>query len=684
MTASVSRATASGVDATSSRRTDIQGLRALAVVLVVGFHVRGWIPGGYIGVDVFFVVSGFVITSMLERQVVRGGSVGIRSFFARRARRLLPMLALTLGVTSLLGVLLLSPLGAASVTAKTGVAAALINANTFLSRQSQDYFALPADANALLHTWSLSVEEQFYLVVPFVVAAVVALRRRGRASGRAVPLALVAVGGLVSFGGFVAASGGGLDALADRLTVASPQALAFYAAPFRAWEFLVGAAAALAVPAARRVPPAARSAAGIVGVVVIIASAVLLSGEQGVTGPVMAVPVLGAAAMLLAGVVPGTPVARVLSVRGVVAVGDLSYGWYLWHWPLIVFVEANSGSTWLVVAAAIGSLGVAQLLKGPVEDRFRHSEAWTGRRAIALAAACIALPVLAGAAALLVDRQLPMEDLAATGERHIDSELCNRRHAEWVSIGDPACRWSADAPRGRIVLIGDSHASMWSEAVIEAGDELGYDVDIATMSGCPMVSGTLQREAGIEDPECQEFIERSVREMAASPPDLVLVGTGSTGVLTTPDGNDWLDAEGRWTDDLDEVAAIWEAGLGRTLSQLGDAGIPVTILHDVPYHEVTTASCGRLLFLLSPSSCASDMSRDDAERQREVGFELEERLAGSPSITTMDPLPWLCDERTCSTYRGGTWMYRDGDHLSVAAAEALAPSLRDELRSRGW
>ncbi len=172
-------------------RADIQGIRGLAVLLVVVFHVRDLVPGGYIGVDVFFVVSGFVITTMLRAQLRSTGSVPIRSFFARRVRRLLPMLALTLTLTSVLGVALLSPLGASAVTSKTAVAAALLNANTFLARQANDYFALPADANALLHTWSLSVEEQFYLVVPFVLLAGTALvgpssrSRRCRSGGSA-------------------------------------------------------------------------------------------------------------------------------------------------------------------------------------------------------------------------------------------------------------------------------------------------------------------------------------------------------------------------------------------------------------------------------------------------------------------------------------------------------------------
>lgn len=666
-------------------RSDIQGLRGLAVLLVVGFHIREWIPGGFIGVDVFFVVSGFVITSLLQSQVRAEGSVRLSSFFARRVRRLLPMLAVTLSLTSLLGVLLLSPLGAAAVTAKTGIAAALLNANTFLSRQSDDYFALVPEANALLHTWSLSVEEQFYLALPLLIVVGLALRRRaGGTMGMGMAAAALAAVAVASFALFVVLSGGGLESLVSALGVSSPQAMAFYFAPARAWEFLVGCLLALGAPQVARLPVPVRAAGGVAGLAAVMFAAIAFSGADGSLGAKMLLPVLGAAAMLAAGTGGTTVVANLMSHRGLVALGDVSYGWYLFHWPLIVFVEANVDAAWLVVVAAVASLALAVVAKRVVEDRFRYDDRWVGPRVVVLAIVCIGVPVAAGAVAVVADRALAIDELEEANLQHIDSEDCNRRFGEQLPIGDPICTWSVPDAQGRIVLIGDSHASMWSEAVIAAGNDLDHDVSIATMSGCPMVGGTVRFHNGEEDHDCQDFIERSLDDIAELQPDLVLIGTGSTGAMTAGADARWLAADGRWVEDPASVEVIWEAGLGQTLDRLVDAGVPTVVLHDVPYHEVTTATCGRLLFLLSPSSCGSTMTLEEADAQRDRSRGVEDRLdERAELVTTVDPVPWLCSDTECSTYLDGTWMYRDGDHLSVAGAESLTTRMRSALVEQG-
>lgn len=670
----------------AARRLDIQGLRALAVVLVVGFHTRGWIPGGYLGVDIFFVVSGFVITSMLMSQHRGAGVAPIRSFFARRARRLLPLLAVTLTATSALGVLLLSPLGASEVTAKTGIAAAVMSANTFLARQSLDYFALPADANALLHTWSLSVEEQFYLLVPFAVATVLLVaRRRERPILRRTVGGIVAVGAAVSFGLYLYAAHGGGARVVQRLGVSSPQALAFYASPSRAWEFLAGAGVAVMAPRFVSLPRIMRSFGSIVAILVIVVCAATFGGGQGASGVAMALPVLATMVLLAAGVGGSTPVGELLSVRPVTAVGDVSYGWYLFHWPLIVFVTANSSSVALVVLAAVVSLGLAFVARSAVEDRFRYGHRWRRRaRTLVLASTCVAVPLLTSGAAVVAGRHLVPSELIRAGERHVDSEHCNRRHSAWVALDDPVCTWKVADPKGAIVLIGDSHASMWSESVIAAGNDLGYDVVVGTMSGCPMVSDTVRWSNGEADVDCQRFIGESIEQIALLRPAMVLIGTGSTGVLTAADGDKWLDPDGRWTNDLDAVARIWETGLASTVERMNAGGTRVALLNDVPYHSVTTATCGRLLFMVSPSRCASEVSRAEVDAQRGVGRGIEERIAVHSELSsTIDPVPWLGDRTSCSTYRDGTWMYRDADHLSVAGSEHLADPLRRALVARG-
>ena len=668
-------------------RADIQGIRGLAVLLVVAFHVRDLVPGGYIGVDVFFVVSGFVITTMLRAQLRSTGSVSIRSFFARRVRRLLPMLALTLTLTSVLGVALLSPLGASAVTSKTAVAAALLNANTFLARQANDYFALPADANALLHTWSLSVEEQFYLVVPFVLLAGTALvgRRAGRGPAlRRVGFVVLGVAGLGSFALFATTLAGRFEGPVTALGFSSPAAVGFYSAPTRAWEFIAGAALAVAAQRVATWPRGVRSALGVVGLVSVVAAAVLFTESSGLSAALMVVPVVGTVLLIASGTGGATAAGGLLGTRPLVVLGDLSYGWYLFHWPLIVFAESNIDSIWAVLAAAVLSLALAGLAKRTIEDRFRYDDRWRGSRVLLLAAVCVAVPVVAGLGSVVADRALSVDDLELAGARHIDSEGCNRRFDEWVSIDDPGCTWAVEDSRGTIVLIGDSHASMWSEATIAAGNELGYDVSIATMSGCPMVGRTVRRADGEGDVECQRFIEQYVAEIAELQPDLVLIGTGSVGVLGVEDGDPWLDRDGEWVNDPESIAQIWERGLGDTLDQLGAADVRVALFNDVPYHQFTTATCGRLRYMIDPAGCSSTRALVDVEADRAPSLAVEGRLdGGSELVSTIDPVPWLCADDECSTYLDGTWMYRDGDHLSVAASTALADRLRAQLVVEG-
>jgi peptidoglycan/LPS O-acetylase OafA/YrhL len=664
----------------AAHRADIQGLRGLAVLLVVGFHVRGWIPGGYLGVDVFFVISGFVITSMLGRQVAGAGSVPIGGFFARRIRRLLPMLAVTLVATPLLGILLLSPLAALGVTARTGAAAALFNANTFLARQPADYFAVPVEENALLHTWSLSVEEQFYLVVPLVVAAALWYRSRGRRPSRtdvALGLGVVLAG---SFAIYAVAAAGGLAGMSQALGVSSPAALAFYSPFTRAWEFLAGAALSLGAHRVARWPRSVRVVMGVVGLLVVVASAVVIGAQQGAEGAATALPVLGTVGVLAAGIGGATTVSALLSHRWLVLLGDVSYGWYLFHWPLIVFAEANLRSTWWVLAAAVASLGLAVLARDAIENRFRYG-GWNGRRLVALTAVCVLAPIVASAAAIATTQLLPVQELTDASRRHVDADRCDRRRVDLMALDDATCTWTVEDPRGRILLLGDSHAGMWSEGVIRAGNDLGYDVSIATMSGCPLVSGTLRRSADGEDARCQEFIERTVSEIERIDPSLVVVGTASTGVLDDPVGvqaDDWLTADGRWTDDPGEVAELWASGLGATVASIAEAGVPMAILHDVPYQQVAPISCTRLLAMLGPSRCVPDLEVEEYLRQRSVGLEIEQQIAAnSPLIHTVDPLAWLCDDERCPAHADGSWRYRDRDHLSVAGVEALADQLRN-------
>lgn len=321
----------SSLGETGSRRLDIQGLRAVAVLMVVAYHAGLPLPGGFVGVDVFFVISGFVITAMLQREWEAHGRIRFGTFYLRRVKRLTPALALMVSVTVLLSTLFLSPLGAQQATAQTAVGAMLIVANAVIARTTGDYFDAPAETNALLHTWSLSVEEQFYLVFPVLLAVSWLFARRLRV--RWVPVAVSA--GVAAFSLAVAVMvSRGLEVEKGEMLVG------FYGPLTRVWEFAAGALLALA-PAVL----AARSrclglAQGVAGAILLVASLALISGDTPFPGLWTLLPVVGTALLIRSGGRGDHVIARGLRSAPMVRVGDLSYSIYLWHWPFIVFAAA--------------------------------------------------------------------------------------------------------------------------------------------------------------------------------------------------------------------------------------------------------------------------------------------------------------------------------------------------------
>ncbi|WP_185747395.1 acyltransferase family protein [Humibacillus xanthopallidus] len=348
------------------RRADIQGLRAVAVLAVIGFHVLGWPQGGYLGVDAFFVVSGFVITGLLLRERERTGRTSLRAFWARRARRILPLALVVIGA-----VLAVAPFTwAAPKVAEVrtdAVWATFFAANWHFAEQSADYFQLGSEPSPLLHYWSLGVEEQFYLAWPLLV--VLALTLAGVAHRARIALAvLAAVVGIPSLVWAV------VQGAADPTT-------AYYSTFTRGWELALGAALAT-LPAAAgsqsryavRLAPAARTVLSWAGLTTLVATCLLLSPATGVPWPAALGATVGTALVLVAGVGAPAPGAVLLTNRVSGYLGDISFGLYLWHFPLVVivpvFLSASRSATAAVVLVATLLLAVIShhLLERPVLD----------------------------------------------------------------------------------------------------------------------------------------------------------------------------------------------------------------------------------------------------------------------------------------------------------------------------
>ncbi len=366
------RSAAPGPTAPTRRRSDIQGLRAIAVLLVIAFHAQLPLPGGFVGVDVFFVISGFVITGMLMREWGAYGRVRLGHFYFRRFLRLTPALALTVTVVALASIVIQSPFGAQQATARTGIGAMLLSANYVIGHAAGDYFAADAATNPLLNTWSLSVEEQFYLAFPALLLLGWILARR-HGGGLRAPLLIVGAIAVSSFTLSLAWSFG--SSLMTQITgyFGGPESFAFYSSLTRAWEFAVGALLALLLTRLAPLRRGARRAVGLVGAAAVVAAAVLVRDSAPFPGLAAVLPVTGTLLLILAGSHGTEGVSRLLSTRPLVFIGDLSYSWYLWHWPLIVFAALLFPNQPLVlVTAAAASFLPALLSYRLVEQPLRR------------------------------------------------------------------------------------------------------------------------------------------------------------------------------------------------------------------------------------------------------------------------------------------------------------------------
>jgi peptidoglycan/LPS O-acetylase OafA/YrhL len=667
------------------RRADIQGLRAIAVLLVVAFHAGLPLPGGFVGVDIFFVISGFVIAAMLLRELQRTGRLQFASFYTRRMRRLLPALALLIVCVAAASALLLSPFGPQQATAKTSLSAALFSANLQLEwvGGGGGYFDLASETNALLHTWSLSVEEQFYVAFPALLAVawrlgawLIPLRSPRRAAA-----AFVLVASAASFALSCHASYGSIAAAR----------FAFYSPVTRGWEFGVGVLLALAAPALCRPSQRLAAALGVAGVVLLGAAAVTISGSTPFPGVASLLPVFGTALILVAGMATNRGVTSVLGMRPAVWVGDVSYGLYLWHWPIIVFAAALwPRHRWVLVAAAVGSLAPTWLSYRFMENRIRFNDRLTGRRMIPLAAVCMAAPV---AACLGLRSAYHRESHTRTVESF---SAAMRAHGEGLSpcsrsmaLGEGAttvCTGSVNPPLGTIVLVGDSNADQFTEPVAQAATELGYDLKVATFPGCPFVD-LVRLSApvgGFDGYGCHRFVTESVAALRKSPPALVIVAMSSSQLVSARDPSSLTDpGSGEIATAPAAKARLLERGLASVLRQLAEARISTLVIHPIPHlgdlaQDWQALACPAVR--IYAHSCGVSVDRAQVERGQRMARDAEHRAVASVrGAASADFTEDLCPADWCASNRNGLWVYRDANHLTVDGALTLTGRFRQLL-----
>lgn len=653
-------------------RADIDGLRAVAVLSVVAYHAHpGAAPGGFVGVDVFFVISGYLIAQIVQADVA-AGRFTLMGFYERRVRRIAPALIAMLVVCTLVFALYFAPFDFKAYAQSVGATLAFAS-NVYFWLKS-GYFDAGAQTKPLLHTWSLAVEEQYYLVFPLLVAA---LYRRGQGARLLPVLSALAVLSL---------------AVAVVQLPLDPRG-AFYLPASRAWELLAGA---LLACAGLQAPPSAakRLALSIGSAGLVLAPVVLYDHEIAFPGLAALPPVLGAVGLIWAGSLPsGTPAPlpnRLLASAPLVGIGRVSYSMYLWHWPVVVgaqylLLRPLRGPWELAVYGAVVAL-LAWASWRYVEQPFRDGALRAWRRPRLFAAAGVSAALLFGVAvAVHVLQGLPgripepaRQYAAAALDVNPRRAACDRPSPERVAAGD-LCRLGLDDEgEPDFLLFGDSFADALAPGFDRVARDTGRRGVSLTYSGCVPFPGAPRNVEA-----CERFVEGSLAYLAARPSirRVVLVARWTSAYHGNRFGPFHADdanvTEGEFTEPgAADNARAFVGGLSQLLGAM--QGRELTVIahipehpHDVPRALMLSAMVGR------PAQVALPQDVHDA-RQAPVRAALQALQRAHP-YTLLDLGGWLCDGTRCDVQRDGTSLYADDDHLSNAGALALQPAWRQAL-----
>lgn len=666
----------------------MQGLRAIAVLLVVLYHFwPGRLPGGYAGVDVFFVISGFLITGHLMRELTSTGTVRLAQFWARRARRLLPASLLVLLFCAIVAASpYLMPVSGLQREISEIVASTFYVENWYLAFTSADYLNHAGDPSMVQHYWSLSLEEQFYVLWPLIMLlaawAGVTFFRGRRRTAVVVTLAAVSAASLL---------------FSVVFTITNP-APAYFVTFTRMWEFGLGAMIAL-VPALRIRHAVGSFVLGWAGILALLYTAFRFDATTAFPGYAALLPALGAAAVIAASNTNRWwyPT-RILSIAPMRFTGDISYSLYLWHWPLIII--APSVPFWgLSIYHRVALLAIcfvlAWLTKRFVEDPARGWRVLTRRPAkVTLWASLAAMALVAGTAGgawainapdyqrgvqqLAELRENPPECFGAasvldgcTNDSLADEILPSPGFAGvdkpadeqcFVQLNDArpvSCTFGSDAPDApTVALIGDSHAFQLLSTFQRIADDNGWRLVTYFKGACPWNETALSTGGAFGD-ACTQWRGEVAGLLAADKPDVVF----TSALATTPYSSAGYDSS--------YDAAV--AGYRAAWSTMTDAGVPVVTVVDNPVWETDPNKC-----LRTRDAASCEGARSDVLTEKDP---LRGAAEGQADVTLLDFTDVYCDDATCYPVVGGADVYRDQDHLTVTFVDSLAPQYTAALKA---
>lgn len=657
-------------DKSLSYRPDIDGLRAIAILLVVAFHVG--LPGfeaGFVGVDIFFVISGFLITGLLLDELRRSDKIDFIGFYCRRVRRLLPAIVAVLIVVSILGLLFLHPYGQQQRLAKSVIASALFVANIYFSITTGGYFETHESDIPLLHFWSLAVEEQFYALWPLTLIFVTALSRRFRVAmpkAVSITIAILALASLTYL--FI-----GLGASSSE---------AYYSTLARAWQLMAGGFLAVTLTPGRIA--ALRAYEGplyAAGAVLLISSLIIIDGPGQYPSWNAVLPTVGCMLFICGGSTDlRSRFGNLLACPPLVNIGKVSFSWYLWHWPLISIAQSYALGTHSVVRnviVALLALGLATLTYHWIEKPFRSARISTGyQRAGVLsfgAASTVVVIFTAGAAGwvarhaedlqpwLQIDQRLQRvryDRPEAQQHCHYDSPFFSMKQRDLCIAGSRA--------NGiRAVLWGDSHANHLYPLVSAFGERNNIGVLQRSFSGCrPMLGGYDYRPENTID-DCKRFHADVLNELAA------LKEEGLEGVIVS----------GYWAGDFEklwvstESRSLVKAYLLKTVTEIADLGLRVLIVTPVPDFHFHPLDC----LARNPGLVCKISYGDWLERTRVARSVLVDVAVSIKNVRTLSLASFFCDKQYCYVERDRTVLYRDKNHITVEAAKNLLSLAEPEL-----
>ncbi|QZY52155.1 acyltransferase family protein [Leucobacter tenebrionis] len=685
-------------------RRDIQGLRTIAVLAVLIYHLAPTaLPGGFVGVDIFFVISGFLITGLLLREIESTGTISLRSFYARRAKRLFPAAALVLAATVGLTLLFLPEPRWGSIGWDV-IASAFFVENWRLAAVSVDYLSQDAAPSPLQHFWSLGVEEQFYFVWPFLLIAIGFFFTRGRHRGsgissrrfRPTVICVLSTVTAVSF------------ALSIVMTAASPDS-AYFVTPTRVWELALGALLAASIGYTEKLSDSLLAFLGWAGIAGIAASLMLIGATVPYPGSAALLPAAATALVIAGGARPSRfGPAGVLGVRPALFVGNISYSLYLWHWPVIVvataMVERISVSLALLLAALsmILAWGCYRFVEKPImKSEILEAEPVRAMQVgltMTMVAALLGMWVVyqdgvnkdqarAAAAATAPASGLDTgDDTDGRPEEIIQGALTLPEPPAGVEPADSFPR-IAPAPVNaaadwhncpstevagtevqscsfgpsdgiQVALVGDSHAKQWIPALEPIAIEHGWRVDVYLHDACPFAAGELRRG--------DDSVYETCMLWNAEVQERLLARSELAAVIAT----NYTHSAGPATGGISGMAQLHSAAW----QQFIEIGVPVIAIRDTPSLKYDVPECvaehgGEL------SKCARPRSEVFDDR----GLALVEAASITPGASLIDLNEYICPGTSCAAVIGEVLVYRDSDHLTMTYARSLSRALGSRL-----